>query len=413
MRKSKNLYLSAFCICCGLVMLFCLGYTNSFGQGYLVEDSHSYLNLLHSFIPDPFRTMGYPLFLTFIKSINFTIDFMKMAFILQWIFWIGSVWISGRILLQWVQWPYVWVLCGLLLLNPSYSVYSHLILTEIPFIFLIVLSVYGLFRFQATKNNFYLVFAFGLVCIATLFRPGLFYFEILISLALLFFLIHKRDWKSFVMFTAIFSMFIIFPIRQFHQQYQIHKLSIIDDLTIYRYLNARALSLTDNCDLQTAMNKLDQASNGLAEASMATRSAFYRKAFNGTVSEHPYEVIKAFGMNLISNIHTGNTYYNQTHSGSNRHWVFNISRIFNMIYSILLLLSFVLLPILLMKPKFRMTFWQNTPGMIIMLYCLYQFFSSGVSFWQGDRFNIVWMPLLSIGLISWLPYIRMKKRIEK
>ncbi|MBL7765832.1 MAG: hypothetical protein JNJ58_07060 [Chitinophagaceae bacterium] len=409
MRKFKNVFLLAFCISCGLLMLFFLGYTNLAGQGFLVEDSHSYLNLLNTFTPDAYRTIGYPLFLTFIHTIPVPGDFMNIVFMIQWILWIVSVWLCGRMMMQWIPWPYVWMICGLLLLNPSFTVYSHLILTEICFIFLIVLSVHFLFLFQTSQNKINALLAFGLLCIATLFRPGLFYFEIFIGIILMLYLIRKRDWKSGILFLTIFSVFIILPIRQYHQQYHVYKLSIIDDLTIYRYLNAQALCLTENGDLQTTMKKLDDASLSIAQASVEARSAFYRKAFRQTLSAHPAAVIKAFGMNLISNIHTGNTYYPQTCSRSNQIWVFHISRMLNMLYCILLLCAMVIFPTIYLRRKRWISLWQNAAGILVMLYCFYQFFSSGVSFWQGDRFNIVWMPLLSIGIISLWTYRRMKK----
>ena len=87
--------------------------------------------------------------------------------------------------------------------------------------------------------------------------------------------------------------------------------------------------------------------------------------------------------------------------------LFDYTRIWNMFFVILLLLTNLPIVLSCIRRKLKI---ENSIllAVILLLYADYSFFTSGVSFYQGDRFNIVWMPMLMVAICIYFHTLKSK-----
>jgi hypothetical protein len=112
----------------------------------------------------------------------------------------------------------------------------------------------------------------------------------------------------------------------------------------------------------------------------------------------PLSVVAAFFENIFSNVHTGNKIILEWPLNSNlepataKRW-YDISRIWNMLLSILLILNgFIVLFVFVRRRKMESTIEKLS--LVLLVYCGYSLFITGVTYFQGDRFAIAWMPFV-------------------
>lgn len=132
------------------------------------------------------------------------------------------------------------------------------------------------------------------------------------------------------------------------------------------------------------------------------------------IKNHTSEFLLAFTENLIENFHTGNSFVrdmpeSKIFNKEIRKRLFDYTRIWNMLFVIALILMNIFLIIQNIRKKIV---WTKiiVLSLILLVYCDYSFATSGISYFQGDRFNVNWIPML---LMSIFIYFSHKKIIQK
>lgn len=394
----KNRHKQLFILGCSisvLYLIFIIVFDANVLARNLSGDGGSYLSAMHDLQLGKLNTIrppGYPAFLLLLNYIPSLTEhqFYISIFIVQFLLWI----ISFKMLLTFLPDKKHWAWVSLILLiiiNPSFVQYSNMILTESLFLFLVLVGFVLLRKFIETKRDFGLYGFLLCMLIATLVRPGLFYFSLLAIVLSLVFLVKSKRFLSTIVVTLGALFLLGVPMRIMKNTYGNHTISYIDKITQYRYLNVQCQSLDRNEALTETMKWRDAEFNTQKEnLPELTRMADDETYF--FLTSKPALFIKAFANNLYLNFHAGNEYLPTEIPIMGRHF-YGLSRMLNMLFVLLMLVcvGFFVLRLILSKNKSAYIF----PA-ILLFYCFYCWFTSGVSFFQGDRFNIVWMPVLVI-----------------
>lgn len=385
---------------------------------YQQFDTISYLDagnrLLNHQSFHPTRCIGYPLFLKLFQSLfSVTPLFFYSIYSVQLLMYAYVVLFQYRRLTKWLSESNAFVLVLFTLLNISYFVYAFFLLTEIPCLFLLVLAFEHAHRFLAHKKSYNLFFAAFFFGMGILFKPGLLFYFLFILFFLAVLTILKRiTIKNVLLFYlgVVFSLGI--QIGGMYKTYGRITLSYIGDITNYRYLHTAIIANQNKQDILPLMQQRDSlvlaiADNPSSVFSYDDFSDYVRSERDTLIKKHPSSFIKAYLNNLFSNFHTGNNVPKALPSSLARIYqapniVFNITRIFNMLFVGLLILAFLIgiyVSFLNRQYSFSVSILTKIAPFEI-LFCLYAFLISGVSFFQGDRFNVIWMPFLIPALIE-------------
>lgn len=394
-RKKSILLLTGTLLSCLYAILLC--YDIPMSEYLITRDSSSYeqagdylLNgKLHSI-----RTLGYPSVLLLIDKISSSEVFYQWCiYLLQVILWIGILKMCIRFIpAKKGAWS---LLIILLFINPSFVRYAGLIMTEVYFTFWVVLGFVFLqsyFKKEKTIQAFLFIIS---LCITTLIRPGFLYFT-LISIALCsFYLLVQKKYLSTLVIIIASILLLAVPMRIMKRTYGNFTLSYIDKVTQYRYLNSQCIALMTGNSVQNTMKERD-AQLRLKKLDLPTLSINTSKETKQLLIQNPAKLLQAFGKNLFTNFHAGNNYLRTDLPVIGKHLI-GLSRIINMLFVIALLVitPMFIIRFLRTKPKKKYFF-----SGVLLLYCFYCWFTSGISFFQGDRFNIIWMPLFVIFLFS-------------
>lgn len=194
-----------------LLILVCLFY--NFGIQYAFDTS-SYVypakTLLDKGImldennnPILFRTPGYPLIISLFYLIfgeNFVpliiLQILMSVLITMMIFYIVSTYINKAAGI---------VACILYLSDSAEYNYVTCILTDLPFSFLVTLSLFLLIRYIKNKRKYNYILACVVINFAMLVRPNIMYFNMLLAVVLVVFAILKKvNWKKVVIYVSMF-----------------------------------------------------------------------------------------------------------------------------------------------------------------------------------------------------------------
>ncbi len=386
---------------------------------FINYDTVSYVEsaykLIHHFEPHPFRCIGYGLILAipyglFGTSVAFFITIhviqLTMLFIVYCLVYV--------ILKYYVKQIIAFGMTILLMLNITFVCYAYLVLTEIPFLFFITISLFNFHLYLCDFKTKNLVLSFAFLCIAILFKPGFYLYGLIIFVSLNVFYIIKKVSLSLIINTFLVLLCTLgFQISWMFFTYKTFKLSYIDDITTYRYFNSSIIAQHEKVDLLQLMKKRDFAFTQLPFHLLVSPEEFkdfhlsIKAEHNLLLKNYPKAYATAFFDNIFSNYHTGNAIIRDinVHNLNNeatRKAVFNYTRIWNMLFGGILVLSSLYF-MLSMKKLFHKRPSYLVFLMLLYSYCYYSILISGVSFYQGDRFNVGWMPFLPIILCLLLP----------
>jgi hypothetical protein len=364
----------------------------------LIPDSASYLSVMESisvgYSPNEIRTIGYPFILFLIQKIAcfLPIHFYQLVFIIQFLMLMASVFFWTKIVATQLSHKYIFLFVFILSINPSFVLYSFLLSTEISFLFFISGAFYFIRKYFSYQSKINACTSILFFAIAVLIRPGFYYFSLLLcfSASVYFIFCKKMYWKACLILVVYGS--VIFSNQYFfYQKFGLLKLSTIDEITQYRYLTNQIQSIEKDCSLHTNLARLDLASQNygatiLPHCSVKEMNRFYHRRNAEYFTKNYCTTIKAFGEILLSNFHTGNTYYHTKKSNFLQSEFFNITRIFNMIFLAALFCCNIIFIFQLLRRQISFLLFNT----LLLLFGNYMFVTSCISFWQGDRFNVVW-----------------------
>ena len=353
------------------------------------------------------RCVAYPLILNCVEflvgqgPLFFYAIYFLQSIMLFIVFLLQYKWMSTIIM---PKYAIAWTLLGLL--NLTYFFYAYFLLTEISCLFFIALSFESYFQYFKTRKAKFLFVATFLFGIAILFKPGLFLYLLLCIGVGTFFLVRKRVFRFhfIALYLGLFSSLGAQWVGMYSTYGEV-KLSYISDITYYRYLHTSVLALSDQKEILPLMQIRDSLVSTLE--AKGDESISYPKFAQKVQEErkqllaaHSKLFLKAFALNLFSNFHTGNNTLlelpNDLVKGKTTKRIFyDLTRIWNMVYVIALILTSVMCFVFWIRHALDKVF---SPQLFMIMgwlsFSLFTFVITGVSFYQGDRFNVIWMPFL-------------------
>lgn len=349
----------------------------------------------------------------------------------EWIFGSGkfflfAMYVIQLLMLLWVvQWHYRVLalrikplyslgLSLLLMLNVTFIVFAFSLLTEISCLFFLTLSFEQFRLASAHQGAKQLFLSFFFLCIAVLLKPGLLLFLGVLLVVHILNMIKKDSFKRQIWPVTLAIVFTLgIQVAGMYQHYRTFRLSYIGDITMYRYMNTSVLAHENHEDILSLMSTRDTLLLPLNLDHEQTKqynafSAKVKKERNQLIQHSSQAFIQSYFLNLFSNFHTGNTLIRDIPTElAQSEWIktkfFDWTRIWNMIFISFLLLSALVIWVQIATTVIRTRKWQvrDQFAFLLLSFSVFAFLISGVSFYQGDRFNVIWMPFLIPALVYW------------
>jgi hypothetical protein len=281
------------------------------------------------------------------------------------------------------------------------SFHINEILSEIPFIFFILVAFYCLAKYYILSKTDYLFYAISLFLFSILIRPGILYFSIGIFLYYLFTIYKNWSIKRILILIVPITL-ILFQITKMNEQYGNYTISYIDSVTYYNYLGSKAICLKYDKTLNQNSNK--RADFIFSQAYKNQKSIAYQDLIF-QIRNNTYYIIRAYIDDLEENTKTATSrLQNLKNIKNEKHYDIKIKLISEItewqnklttLFGLLLALYFIV------------TFKKhNKIVLVFAIYFSYIFFTSGISSTQGDRFHIVFYPIVLLLLFIFLKNIK-------
>lgn len=281
------------------------------------------------------------------------------------------------------------------------SLHINEILSEIPFIFIILVAFYCLAKYYILSKTDYLFYAISLFLFTILIRPGILYFSIGIFLYYLFTIYKNWSIKRILILIVPITL-LLFQITKMKEQYGNYTISYIDAVTYYNYLGSKAICLKNNKTLNQITNK--RADFIFSQSYKNQKSIAYQDLIF-QIRNNTYYMIRAYIDDLEENTKTATSRLQNLRNNKNeKHYDIKIKLISEVtewqnkltaLFGLLLALYFIIT----FKKHNKIVFF-------FAIYFSYIFFISGISSTQGDRFHIVFYPIVLLLLFIFLKNIK-------
>jgi hypothetical protein len=391
----KHIYLILFGSLVYIIIGFISGDIHNYNStSHIVNDALSYVeagkSLYGQFSFDSVRPVGISMFMGLPSMLcNEDICIVKMILFFQFILWIISGLLIFISLKNLVSEKLAFFISGVFYLTVSPLIISFFLLSETLFIFSLTLSLYFIIKYIEYRNPKSLLFFFLVLSFAVIVRPLLLYLWFLILIVLLIYIFKEKNQyvhKLMLLFPGI--MIIVVQYIGVCLQHDIVAISDTKDKVLYQ-MTALSRSLRHGSLIE------DEIKNALVEREeiMAEKNIDFRVAakelFCKDLKHNKMSYIKSYLVSLKYNILGGNA---QTSSSL----VKQLSFVQNLLFSFLLLIGVIYLPVLLC---YKRKVWSEKDIILLItiIFSLYLIFMGGLFYWQGDRYNI---PAYSFILIA-------------
>jgi hypothetical protein len=382
-----------------LFTLFSLCLMNLFlslySQDSLCVDCENYLEsaiyLFQKFEVHYYRPVGMSIIYGFPMLFGYDnyLDIYNYAIFVNVLFYIGIIIFFFKICSLFFHKKKSFCFSLLLLTYFGISLHVNEILSEIPFVFFILIAFYCLAKYYILSKTDYLFYSISLFLFTILIRPGIIYFAIGILVFYLFNIYKNWSIKRIIILILPITL-ILFQIIKMKEQYGNYAISYIDAVTYYNYLGSKAICLKEN-------KTLDQSNNKRAififkqtyknQKSIAYRDLIYQ------IKNNTFYLVKAYIDDIEENTKTSTSriqylenFEKEKHFDKKIKIISEITEWQNKLTTLIGLLLAI---------YFTVTFKKhNKIIFVLVLYFIYIFFVSGVSSTQGDRFHIVFYPIV-------------------
>jgi hypothetical protein len=256
--------------------------------------------------------------------------------------------------------------------------------------FLLILAAYFFLQYEKSRKNVFFALAASILNFSVLIKPGMLYIALLVSGIFILKEIFKRNSFRKIHLTFLLSVLLIFgQCTAIYLKYGNFTISYIDKTTWYYYLGAKAMVQKTNSDF---FEERERRHERLRKLNWREISNEANRDIKYQIVNNPDNLLRAYGGNLYRLSIAGSTSIllnkkatNDFSKKSIMHVFLLISRVQNFLY--------VLFGFLLILSAFIKKAWSFPLGFALGCFA-YLFFTSGISFWQGDRFNLVFFPLI-------------------
>lgn len=369
-------------------------------QPFRFPDSKSYElaaeNLFYHQKVDPIRPIG----IAFINGLPLLFGFPTASlngwnFVINGIIWILSLQITFKLLNTYINHKVAFGLSiAYSLIIGTLIVHFHF-LSEGIFTFLLIVSFYLLRKYELHSDSKYLMFAFAILLFSVFIRPSA---KGILLIVFTFYIVKfLKHWKSkSSVLIAIVGFIVGVHLVEMKRNYGNFTLSYIDSFTLYNYLGTRADAISkDESFVQCNNQRFDH----FTQLSFPKQKVVAISDFKNQLQNNTFALISAYGTDLFTNTFYGsNALYEYKNCNKTAYFepiklVFRaVSKVQNIILTVMgLLLSFIVL----LRNKYSKT------ATIAAYTILYLFFTSGISSEQGDRFHLVFYPLILLLLAEY------------
>ena len=275
------------------------------------------------------------------------------------------------------------------LLGPAFIIF-HLF-TESIFTFLLLLSFYFFDKHYASKSFNYLAIALGILLFTILIKPGIKFLAVVFVIYYGRVLIKNYSRLSMA-FIYVAVGLIVFQCIKMKEEYGNYTISYIDGITYYNYLGAKAVALQTNT---TFLESRDKRSEYITYLPFPAQRDAASKDFSHQVKTNTINVAKAYVLDMAENAAApsdcimvcrnleGKPYYDTL-----KNVMVIISKYQNRFLSVF---GCILALFYCLK-----TYRNPNVYTLMSLYVLYIVAICGVTCLQGDRFHMVFFPVVII-----------------
>jgi hypothetical protein len=377
-------------------------FNNIFDVGYIPPDSPTYIEsadlLCNHLEPHSTRPIGYALVLgipylfTNKPSLNSIIIYNGC---INLILWIATILVLFNTLKLFASNKTSFAATCIFIICVGNIAQIGLILTETLTTFILTLTGYFFFKYTKNYKPDYLAWAVGLVNILVLIKPGMIYWALTMNIVLIPYLIKKYSFFSLkIIYPVILSLgIILIQSLSIYQKHGNFTISYIDKITWYYYLGAEARASVNNTSYEEERLIREKKLSGLT----------WEEKYDVSKDDLKYQIKNnpgAIGSNYILNIIENSFGYNlgikaAETSGNKFH---EIARLFLIKLSQLQNVFFTLLAVLMSIYIIFHLKILNIAVFYSLGSAIYIILTSGISFWQGDRFHLVFYPIVIIVL---------------
>ena len=387
----------------GLVWIVLLNYILQIKwQTFVFPDSESYLlaseNLYLFHKTDIIRPSliaainGFPLLFGFSK-----ISLFAWNTFVNLIAWLAIIQLVYRIISKFATQKIAFFSTLIYLFSVGSFIIVFQVLSETVFALMLLLSLYYFQKYFESKAIKYISIGISLLVLSVLIKPvslGL----VAILLLIFFFKLKKVVFNKWSL-VIYFSLFIlIFHMYSMKKNYGDFTISYIDSFTYYNYLGTRADCLKNDMEFKQCDNARYRYFNTLSLAE-GKKEAF--RDMKMQVTTNAVNLAKAYFTNIFYNTWRGSGYFYEFKNVKETPYFETVKTLFrgisklqNIIYT---LFGVIVSLYFLSRNRMEINFIK-----IVSLFVLYIFLISGISSDQGDRFHIVFYPLVIILIACFL-----------
>lgn len=371
-------------------------------QNFIFPDSENYKEsasyLYHNLKPHYFR----PLVMAIITGFPYLFkcsdaQIYAFSFYLNLLCWIGTSLLLFNLLKEFVSLKKsFFYTCIYISLVGSTIINFHL-LTESIFNFMIMLAYFFIFKYYKTSKFYFLSISLSLFIITILIKPGIQFLAVLLVIFYLITLL-KNIFKISILFVLFSISIFVFQLVEMKEEYGNYTVSYIDGFTYYNYLGSRATAIKNKA---TNLDYDIDRANNFNKKKYGDQRKLVFEDLKSQLHNNSKNLVKAYAYNLLENT--------KTHSASiSKCYNFENKRTFIVAKNILIIISkwqnriFTFLGVVLAFFFLYKSEKKNPFYALFSIYILFIFFTSGISFGEGDRFHIVFFPAVILLLAKFI-----------
>lgn len=342
---------------------------------------HCYRPVLFAFIT------GFPLLFNAEKTTVF-----QWVIGLNILFWFTSIVVLFKICNNYVNNKIAFLLTLIFVFSFSNLFFIYHYLTESIFTLIYLSLIYFYLKYQKTKLYHNLILFLSVLILSIVIKPMTTYLAIIgLILFIPFFLKNIYNKFNLLLYFSIFIL--VIQLVGMKAQFGNFTISYIDKVTIHNYL----LSKSHCYSLGKEYNQLDNPrAEYLFQFDPKIQKTIAEKDIKYQLNYNKINICKAYINNIFTNTYANSTAVYFTENKYNfrffdifKNSVLKTTKIYNIILIVCFLL-FIIWYILNFKTK------KNTTITITSFLVFYTFFVSGISSDQGDRFHIIFYPLILV-----------------
>ncbi|MBP7821491.1 MAG: hypothetical protein KA010_01115 [Saprospiraceae bacterium] len=409
MSKS-SIIINATLIFINIIILYLLISTiSSFFSAYCNADIPSYIDAakrlyLEGFRANSIRTFGFPLLLGFPILFGYKTDIALIHWMigLNTLFWVLTIMLLSDILsniqsLKHINRFFIYVM----LFSVGHLTLIFQAITEISYVFFLVLCAWAFLKFHRSQNNTYLLISFFALCYSTVIRPTMIYFSIPILIYVLWQL-KSKPIKNTITVLSIYALTIGLQYFIMYKEYKQFQFTYLADIGLNYYFWMYADEVAKSGDIaQISKRWWDRMVVEVVQDyqvpnyDIRTQHMTVMHRLKQSLMENPRSYAITFLRNLASNSLGGTTGILQIEDAGYHNLIYKCLFYFSKLYNLIAVTStFIFIPAYLFFKKSFL--WKNSIFLLCFVVSLWIILISAINSTQGDRYHIVIYPYIII-----------------